>query len=552
MMEPEWLKFWPAGVPRTWEKPQTTLATQVQQWAQMQPNKTAVLYYGQTLSYAELADWMGRTAAALKSEGIQAGDRVLLFMQNIPQFLMSYLAVHALGAVVVAANPMFLADELLYELQDSGAKLIVAGDELAPVVEQAVPQVSSIPVIYAQFNEFLPNNPFPRIHPDMLKVSPIPPGRPVFRAWAASHDPLPPVSLDGNTELALLQYTSGTTGQPKGAMILHRNLLANVVGSALWAQAGPNSVHMGVLPFFHVAGMVHSFLAPLYTAGTILLFTRFEVEPFIQAMDRYRATHWVGISTMNIAVTNFPDIQKYQLDSLQACLSGGAPIPVQILEAFRNLTGVTIIEGYGLSETISQVTINPPDHPKLGSVGIPVFDVDVRITKIGNFEQALAAGEQGEIWVKGPQVMAGYWQRPDETALVLRPDGWLDTGDIGYLDQDGYLFIVGRSKELIKASGYSVFPAEVESFFYKHPAVAEAAVIGVPDTYRGESLKAFIVLRPGENISSQEMVAWAHSQMAAYKAPQAVEIREFLPKNSSGKILRRVLMEEQHSKDRQD
>ena len=545
-MQSIWLKSWPKGVPTIWEKPTETVAQKIFLWAQETPDHTALIYYGRRFSYQELAQWVGRTANALITTGINPGDRVLLFMQNTPQFVFSYLAAHAVGAVVVAANPMFMADELRYELDDSKASVLIAGRELAPVVEKALIGQESIPVIYADFDEFLPDNPVPAVHADMRRNPPeILPQRMLFRQWVASLEPIAPKSLNLDQDLALLQYTSGTTGQPKGAMLLHKNVLANVMGSILWTKVHQESMHIAVLPLFHVTGMVHSFLAPLYAGGTMLLMTRFETPTFVEAIDYYRPTHWVGIATMNIAVTQFPDIQKYHLDSLQACMSGGAPIPIPILEKFHELTGASLIEGYGLSETISQVTVNPMDRPKMGSAGIPVFDVDLRITEIGQFDHELEPGETGEIWVKGPQVMAGYWQRPEATKEVLRADGWFDTGDIGYVDPDGYLFISGRSKELIKVSGFSVFPAEVESLLYKHPDIAEAVVIGVPDAYRGETVKAFVVLKPGSIATGDQIVAWARQEMAAYKAPRVVEIRESLPKNGSGKIMRRLLVDEE-------
>lgn len=533
-----------------WEKPNETVAQRVFLWAEDTPNHTALIYYGKRFSYRELAQWVGRTAHALVTEGIKPGDRVLLFMQNTPQFVLSYLAAQSMGAVVVAANPMFMADELRYELEDSKASIVIAGRELTPVVEKALLGQGSIPVIYAALDEFLPDSPVPAVHADMLRKPPeIPSQRMLFHQWATALDPIDPKSLNLDQDLALLQYTSGTTGQPKGAMLLHKNVLANVMGSILWTKLNQESMHIAVLPLFHVTGMVHSFLAPLYAGATVLLITRFETPTFVEAIDYYRPTHWVGIATMNIAVTQFPDIQKYHLDSLQACMSGGAPIPVPILEKFHELTGASLIEGYGLSETISQVTVNPMDRPKMGSAGIPVFDVDLRITEIGHFDHELMPGETGEIWVKGPQVMAGYWQRPQATTEVLRPDGWLDTGDIGYVDPDGYLFISGRSKELIKASGFSVFPAEVENLLYKHPDIAETVVIGVPDAYRGETVKAFVVLKPGANATGDQIVAWARQEMAAYKAPRVVEIRESLPKNGSGKIMRRLLVDEEKARD---
>ncbi len=548
-MQPIWLKEWPEGVPTTWSKPSQSVTERVFDWARETPQHTALIYYGTRFTYQELAGWVGRTAHALQVAGIGPGDRVLLFMQNIPQFIFSYLAVHAVGGVVVAANPMFMADELRYELEDSQARLVIAGRELAPVVEKAVASQPSLPVVYAAFDEFLPEIPVPKVHADMRReVSPVNPDRISFSGWVRSQEPIFPAHVDLDQDLALLQYTSGTTGQPKGAMLLHRNVLANVAGSVSWTHVTQESMHIAVLPLFHVTGMVHSFLAPLYAGATVLLITRFETLTFIQAIDYYRPTHWVGIATMNIAVTQFPAIQDYRLDSLQACMSGGAPIPLPILEKFRELTGSTLIEGYGLSETMSQVTVNPSDHPKMGSAGIPVFDVDLRITEIGHFDRELDLGETGEIWVKGPQVMAGYWQRPEATEEVLRPDGWFDTGDIGYVDPDGYLFISGRSKELIKSSGFSVFPAEVESLLYKHPAIAEAVVIGVPDAYRGETVKAFVVLKPESQVTPEQIATWARGEMAAFKAPRQVEIRESLPKNGSGKIMRRFLVDEEQTR----
>lgn len=544
-MEPIWMRYWPAGVPTTLVIPDRTVAAAVVARAAQDPGRPAVIYYGRTISYGELAEWVERAAGALAAEGVAPGDRVLLFMGNTPAFVVGYLAVQALGAVVVAANPMFKADELAHELDDSGARFLLADVGLAPVAEAVLAERPGVGVVYADLRAFLPPEPFPRPHPDMLRPAECPPGRRLFAEWVARADRVAPRPVDVERTVALIQYTSGTTGVPKGAVILHRSLLANVEGSRLWTRATPESVHLAVLPLFHVTGMVHSFLMPLLSGGTMVLLTRFETDTFVEALHHWRATHWVGIATMNVAVVNYPRIGEYRLDSLRFAMSGGAPIPVPVLERFRDLTGVTLIEGYGLSETISQVTVNPPDRPKLGSVGIPVHGVELRITAVDRFEEELPVGETGEIWVRGPQIMQEYFGRPEATREVLRPDGWFDTGDLGFVDEEGYLHIAGRSKELIKASGYSVFPAEVENLLYRHPAIAEAAVIGVPDPYRGETVKAVVVLKPGMTATPEELAAWAHENMAAYKAPRIVEIREALPKTASGKILKRVLVEEE-------
>ncbi|MCL8207969.1 MAG: AMP-binding protein [Actinomycetia bacterium] len=544
-MEPIWMRYWPQGVPTTLVVPDRTVAAAVSDRGRADPDRPAVIYYGRRITYGELAEQVERAAGALAAQGVAPGDRVLLFMGNTPAFVVGYLAAHALGAVVVAANPMFKADELAHELDDSGARVLVADAGLAPVAEAVLAERPGVFAVYADLRAFLPPTPFPRPHPDMLRSAAIPPGRPDFAAWIARADRLRPRPVDVERTVALIQYTSGTTGVPKGAVILQRSLLANVEGSRLWTRAGPESVHLAVLPLFHVTGMVHSFLMPLLAGGTMVLLTRFETDTFIEALQHWRATHWVGIATMNVAVVNHPRIRDYRLDSLAFAMSGGAPIPVPVLERFRELTGVTLVEGYGLSETISQVTVNPPDRPKLGSVGIPVHGVDLRITAVGRFDEELPVGSTGEIWVRGPQVMQGYFGRPEATREVLRPDGWFDTGDLGFVDEEGYLHIAGRSKELIKASGYSVFPAEVENLLYRHPAVAEAAVIGVPDPYRGETVKAVVVLKPGAAVTPEDLVAWAHANMAAYKAPRIVEIREALPKTASGKILKRILIEEE-------
>jgi acyl-CoA synthetase (AMP-forming)/AMP-acid ligase II len=351
------------------------------------------------------------------------------------------------------------------------------------------------------------------------------------------------VDLNPKEDLALLQYTSGTTGLPKGAMISHYSLLFNTVGSVTWQAVQETDVVLSVLPFFHVTGMIHSMNNPVYTGTTNVMLSRFDAETALKAIHEFRCTSWTSITTMNVAVVNFPDVEKYDLSSLKRSLTGGAPVPGEILEKWRKKVGTELSEGYGLSETISQTHMNPVYTPRYGTIGLPMFDLECRIVDLETGND-LPPGEEGELVLKGPTVMKGYWNRPEETREALR-DGWLYTGDLARVDEDGYFYIVGRKKDLIKASGFSVFPAEVENFLYGHPAVKEVAVVGVPDPYRGENIKAFIVLKPEyqNQVQAEEIIAWCREKMAAYKYPRIVEFVEELPKTASGKVLKRVLRE---------
>jgi acyl-CoA synthetase (AMP-forming)/AMP-acid ligase II len=443
---------------------------------------------------------------------------------------------------------MFKEWELSHELNDAGIEIIIASDHLYDVIAATKEQTQLKTIILTSLSDFLPEHPTLPVHPALQHAKELRPGTLDLLTLIRSHaQELPPPipQLDLKSDLALIQYTSGTTGAPKGAMITHANILANIAGAKAWNEIQPEDVHLAVLPYFHVTGMVHSMAAPLFSGGTTVIISRFDLAALVQAISIYSITCWVGIATMNIAFVNYPDLHKYRVDSLRCCFSGGAPIPLAVLKRFKELTGVTLMEGYGLSETISQVTINPTGHAKLGTVGIPVYDVDVRIMSLTELDKEVASGQEGELVFKGPQIMKGYWQRSQATAEVLQ-DGWLRTGDIGKMDEDGYITIVGRAKELIKASGYSVFPAEIEDFFYKHEAIHEVAVIGVPDAYRGETIKAYVVLKPAyqDNVTEQDLLAWGRAHMAAYKAPRMLEIRQSLPHTGSGKLLKRLLVEE--------
>jgi acyl-CoA synthetase (AMP-forming)/AMP-acid ligase II len=543
-MEKIWLKSWPEGIPQSLEFPEKPLPEFLRENARRKPNKTAINFYGREISFQELNTRTDQLAAALIDLGLKKGDRVSLFLENSPQFVIGYFAILRAGGVVVAANPMFKEEELAYEVRDAGAKILIAQDILLPKARDIRAEASLSHMILTSYSDFLPTQPRLPLHPSMLA--------PKLR-FPESFDllelmdryALEPVRVDLNPkeDLALLQYTSGTTGLPKGAMISHYSLLFNTVGSVTWQAVQETDVVLSVLPFFHVTGMIHSMNNPVYTGTTNVMLSRFDAETALKAIHEFRCTSWTSITTMNVAVVNFPDVEKYDLSSLKRSLTGGAPVPGEILEKWRKKVGTELSEGYGLSETISQTHMNPVHTPRYGTIGLPTFDLECRIVDLETGND-LPPGEEGELVLKGPTVMKGYWNRPEETREALR-DGWLYTGDLARVDEDGYFYIVGRKKDLIKASGFSVFPAEVENFLYGHTAVKEVAVVGVPDPYRGENIKAFIVLKPEyqNQVQAEEIIAWCREKMAAYKYPRIVEFVEELPKTASGKVLKRVLRE---------
>ena len=548
-MEKVWLSAWPNYLPQQLELVEKPLHEFLRESAKRHPEKAAVNYYGNQISFQQVDDLSDRLAAALCDMGFKKGDRVSLFLENCPQFVIAYYGVLKAGGVVVAANPMFKEDELKYELQDAGATIIVALDHLYPMIRNIQEYTSLSHVIVTSYWDYLPDNPALPVHSSMEAPKEVFPQTHEFLDLMEKYNPEPPhVEVDMREDLALLQYTSGTTGLPKGAMITHDSLLHNTVGSAVWNNIAEDDIHLSVLPFFHVTGMMHSMNMPIYTGTTNVMLSRFDTSTAMKAIATFGCTTWVSITTMNLAVINAPDVDQYDLRSLRHCMSGGAPIPEEILKKWRKIVGTELVEGYGLSETISQTHVNPSSNPRYGSVGIPHFGVECQVIDVETGDEC-ALGSEGELRVKGPMITKGYWNKPEETAEVLR-DGWLATGDIVKMDEDGYFYIVGRKKDMIKASGYSVFPAEVEALLYEHPAVSEVAVIGVPDPYRGENIKAFIILRPEykSKISEEEVIAWAREKMAAYKYPRIVEFVEALPKTGSGKILKRVLREEEEER----
>lgn len=547
-MDRPWLKFYPKGLTRTLDYPQVPIFEFLETSARRYPSKASVIFYGRRISYFELLDSVERFSTYLASV-VQKGDRVAIYMQNCPQWIIAYFGILRANAVVVPVNPMLVERELEYILSDSGAKVAVTTSELyqrlAPVTEKL-----GIEVICGHLADYLPEQPelpvpdFMRFKPEIEKAT----------SWEdAMRERSPPEVLVGSDDLAMIPYTAGTTGLPKGCMHTHATVISNTMGAAFWERVTPASVHLATLPYFHVTGLIHSLLSPVYTSSTIVLLTRWDRNAAIQAIERYRCTHWINITTMVIDLLADPKIAERDLSSLLVVGGGGATMPKAVAEKLEELTGIQYMEGYGLTETISQTHMNPPDRAKLQCLGIPDFGVDAMIIDPDTGEP-LPAHEKGELVVRGPEVFKGYWNKPKETEkafIEINGEKWFRTGDLCYMDEEGYFFIVDRIKRMINRAGFKVWPTEVESVLYQHPAIREVCVIGVPDDRVGEEVKAYVVLEPEYKgkVSADEIIAWSKERMAAYKYPRKVEFVDELPKSGAGKILWRVLQEREWKKE---
>jgi acyl-CoA synthetase (AMP-forming)/AMP-acid ligase II len=545
-MDKIWKAHWPTGLDEAAiELPTEPLSVILHRQARRLPRKPALIFYGREVSFAELDEASSRFAGWLRAQRVQAGDRVAIFLENCPQFAIAYFGALKAGAINVCLNPMHKATELLHEFEDSGARVLVTSDQGWTVVAPIRDRTALEAVAVTAYGDFVPPTPTLPVPPAFLE----PPG-----SRAGAQDLLAVLSRAVPVEApepcrpddtALLQYTSGTTGVPKGAEITHGNIVANCELQRLYIGLTENDVPLGVLPWFHITGMECQMNMMAYVGATLVALGRFDLATCLDAIRRYRCTLTTLIATINVAIVNWSRTAEYDLSSLRACFSGGAPVPAEIARRWEALTGYKLIEGYGLSETTAPTHINPPHRPKYGTVGVPLPLVDAKIVSLDDGLTELEAGESGEVVVRGPMVMKGYWRQPNATAEAIR-DGWFFTGDIGRRDDEGYFVIEERKKDMIKASGYSVFPAEVEALMYRHPAIAEVGVVGVPDPYRGEDVRAFVVLKPQARgvLTEAELVQWCRTEMSVYKAPRAVCFVDALPKTASGKILKRALREQ--------
>jgi long-chain acyl-CoA synthetase len=551
-----WLDSYPPGVPEHVEVPQVNLARLLADAVREYPHAPAMHFEGRTTSYAELADQAWRFAGTLAELGVTKGSRVGLLLPNCPQAVVALFAAFRLGAVVVQNNPLYTERELEHQLGDAGVEVLVCLDPVYQRVKAVRERVGIREVIVTSVLDELPAvkralAPYTRrgrsASAGIGREEPVRRWRELLRQRTES---APEADVDPATDVAMLQYTGGTTGVPKGVMLSHANLVANVEQIRAWLpDADPgHEIMMAVLPFFHAYGLTVGLLLGVRLRAALVILPRFELPQVMAAIDHYRPTLFPGVPTMYVAINRAVARGGHDLSSIKACISGAAPLPAEVAERFERFSGGRLVEGYGLSETSPVVTVNPIyGKRKAGTIGMPLPDTLARVADSEDPSRTLPSGERGELAVRGPQVMLGYWNRPDESAEVLR-DGWLLTGDIAVTDEEGYFTIVDRKKDLIISSGYNVYPREVEGVLYEHPKVQEVSVAGVPDPYRGEMVKAFVVLRKGEAASTEELREFAKSRLAAYKVPRAVEFRTELPKNMVGKVLRRALVEEDRAR----
>jgi long-chain acyl-CoA synthetase len=552
-----WLDSYPPGVPEHVEVPATSLARLLADAARDFPNAPAIHFEGRTISYAQLADQAWRFAGALAGLGVVKGTKVGLVLPNCPQAVVAFFGALRLGAVVVQNNPLYTEEELAHQLGDAGVEVVICLDLVYERVKGLRARTPSIrEVVVTSVLDGLPA--LKRVLAPYTKKgkaasAAVAKDEPV-RRWrellsAASAAPAE-AAVDPAADLALLQYTGGTTGLSKGVMLTHANLRANVEQVRAWfPDADPGrEVMMAVLPFFHVYGLTVCLLFGMRVGAALVLQPRFDLDAVLAAVGRYRPSLFPGVPTMYVAINNAVAKGGHDLSSIKACLSGAAPLPLEVAERFERYSGGRLVEGYGLSECSPVALANPIyGKRKAGTIGMPLPDTLARVVDPSDPDRALPNGEPGELAVRGPQVMRGYWNQPEESAEVLR-DGWLLTGDMAVMDDEGYFTIVDRKKDLIIAGGYNIYPREVEEVLYGHPKVLEVCVAGVPDTYRGETVKAFVVLREGEQATQDEIREFAKVRLTAYKVPRAVEFRAELPKTLVGKVLRRALIEEEQAR----
>jgi fatty-acyl-CoA synthase len=548
------LSSWPPGVPLELSAPETSLWSNLAASASRAPDRRAIVFYDSALTYRELERHCERLAGFLQREcGVKRGDRVALYMQNSPQWVIGFYAILRADAVVVPVNPMNLTGELQYMLEDSGAKVLLASQEVAPNALPLLGDSSGKPLqhlVVAAYSDYLVETTDLTV-PEVVKAPRQSFGAPGVTAWsdALARGIAPGPHATEPDDLCVLPYTSGTTGHPKGCMHTHRTVMHTTAAGPQWkGTVDDDECILAVLPFFHVTGMQNAMNSVIYMGGTIVILPRWDRAVAAHLVQRYRVTGWTAVPTMVVDLLSSPDVNNYDLSSIRVMGGGGAAMPEAIAQKLNDVYGLTYIEGYGLSETIAATHVNPPHKAKKQCLGIPIFGTDSRVVDPETLAE-LPPGQVGEIVTHGPQVFAGYWNKPEANAeCFVEIDGkrFFRTGDLARTDEEGYFFLVDRLKRMINASGFKVWPAEVEAMLYAHPGVQEAAIISTKDPRRGESVKAVIVPKKGgPAIDEASFVAWCQSQMAAYKVPRSIELVETLPKTGSGKIMWRALQEEE-------
>ena len=553
-------KFWPKRLPLAITPPATSLWENLEISARRYPDRPALIFLGRVFSYRELHDSALRLAARLYELGVRKGDRVLLEMQNCPQLVIAHFAILRANAVVVPVNPMNRAEELRHYIEDPGARVAITTADLAGEIgkaSDALPATLRLShLVVTHFTDaFDPDAPTAEVLPEswrdwLLTRHPLPAlASARVLDWDRAMDiaaPPPPLEV-GPADLAVLPYTSGTTGLPKGCMHTHGSIMHNAVASGMWGNGSAENVVLVVVPMFHITGMVSVMHTSIRGGATLIIMPRWDRDLAGRLISRWKVTHWTNIPTMVIDLLGSPNFASYDLSSLVYIGGGGAAMPQAVAQRLLDQYGLRYVEGYGLTETAAPSHSNPPDAPKQQCLGIPFMGTDARVIDPDTLQE-VPQGTSGEIIMHGPEVFQGYWKRPDATeAAFIELDGkrFFRSGDIGMIDEDGYFFLTDRLKRMINASGFKVWPAEVEALMYRHPAIAEACIISTPDSYRGESVKAVVVLRSTHRdlVTEQDIIDWCRDNMAVYKVPRVVQFVTALPKSGAGKVMWRTLQE---------
>ena len=551
MAERIWHHFYDEGVPFEIEPPEEPIFIQLEKTALAFPRVVATDFMGARLTYRQLAEQVNRFASSLSDLGLEPGDRIAIMLPNCPQIIIAYYAALSIGAVVVMTNPMYVEREMAHQFVDAEVKVLVGLDHFMPRIEKVWKETPVEQLIITSIRDYL-SFPLNLLYPMKARKQKlnlqVPYGEFVhsFKRMVRNNPANPPRPEVAMDEVALLQYTGGTTGIAKGAMLTHRNLMTNVIQLMAWCplKRGQERI-LCVAPFFHVLGMTVLMNFSVCMSASMILLPRFEINNLLKTTVKARPTIAVLVPTIFTAMVNHPDISRLDISSINYCFSGSAPLPIEIMNQFEEITGGIIFEAYGLTEASPVTHANPIiGKRKPGSIGIALSSTDAKIMDLESGTRELPVGEPGELVVKGPQVMKGYWNMEEETAETLR-DGWLYTGDIAYMDADGYVFIVDRKRDMIIAGGYNVYPREIDEVLYEHPKIADAVSIGVPDAYRGETVKVFVVVKPEETLTEEEVMAHCKEKLAAYKVPRIVEFRKELPKSMVGKVLRKELRAEE-------
>jgi long-chain acyl-CoA synthetase len=554
-MEKIWMKYWPEDVPKevVFSEGKIPVFEYLRIHAKRTPDKKAIIYYGREISYRELDESSDRFANYLLDLGLVKGDRIGLFLGNSPQYAIAHFGILKMGGIVCPISPLFKEMELKYEVNDAGMKCLVTLDIFMPIVKKVLPDMPTLlSIVTTNFHDYMPAQPTINVVDYMniakQKVSGTQDFMEIMEKWRV--DP-PSVKINLEYDIALFEYTGGTTGLPKGAMLSHYAHLFKPSAAATLNGFDENSIVLTTMPFFNIAGMLF-LVAPVLRGATNIMLTQFDPLSVLQAIDRYKPTFWYSMVPMNLAVMNHPESAHYDLSSLKLnpCTSFVVALNEKIAKQWKTFTkGCELFEGaYGLSETHTLDTFMPRSRIKYGSVGIPSFEEEIKIMDFNDKTKELPIGEEGEIVLRNPGCMKGYWNKPEESANTLI-DGFVHTGDVGRFDEDGYLYWLGRKKEMIKVSGFSIFPEEVEALINQHPAVLENAVIPISDAKKGEAVKTFIVLKPDYvgKVTTEEIIEWAKEHMSPQKVPASVEFRKELPKQGV-KLMRRILRDEEEKK----